>query len=178
MNIDNYRFDIGHLLKPTKQMIHLWATLNVTQFLHWNGSISRRFVHIALLQGESISEGAQLAQALEKIYGFPTPAHDQHKNGVRWDGITDWLSDLSWLTIDDNGNPTPCKHYILCFHTPATLYRQDPTNFQIFIKVVCDAAIAHLQFDTSFHVILYPVDNTIADMIRESTLPENLCTVC
>ena len=60
MSTNIYQFDVEHLLTPTRKMIHLWQMLRINQFSYWDENAAKRFVHLAILQGEHIFEGIRL----------------------------------------------------------------------------------------------------------------------
>jgi hypothetical protein len=131
--------------------------------------------HYALLPGETIPDGATVREQLGALYAFPD---HQPGSAETWDGLVDWLSDLTWLT-DNPVAGASVSGFLLLYRHPARLFSADTYSFAVLLDVLGDNA-ERLGSDVPFHVILGPIEGdrrmgTFIELLRVSAC---FCPLC
>jgi hypothetical protein len=82
-------------------------------------------VHLALLDGDAITDKPALLRACAAALAFPPYF------GQNWDALADCLTDLSWL---------PAPGYAIVYDHPSPLIRQAPADWAVAQEIFRDAA--------------------------------------
>jgi hypothetical protein len=169
--------DVEHFLRPHNQTLHLLSESVdsdlITAFVDHAQTITG--LHVATIDGSQLDSANQLAGELEEIYRFPYRGYGDYKDGVHWDGFSDWLNDLTWFTNADPPNPIGIKSFILFYLNPSRLFKTEPVESAFFLDVWCRAAQEHLHNGIAFHLVIGPIDKPIVPFIHILKAADYLC---
>ena len=98
------------------QILHVHSDFDIN-------SLKSESYHFAILDGNNISDKADLLLSLEEIFKMP--------DANNWDAVADWLSDLEWLGKEG---------YILYIMNYASLLASDMESKEIFLEILSDTA--------------------------------------
>lgn len=130
--------------------------------------------HYVLLPGHTTRDGARVRERLGAAYEFP---HHRPGHAETWDGVVDWLRDLTWLTSMATG-PERYKGFILLYRDPVVLFNNDAYEFAVLLDVLGHIG-DRLGGDRPFHVVLGPLsDRRLSSFITLLTVSENYCPLC
>lgn len=154
---------IEQFRQPSKRNIYLFyehdtpvtipaSVARIAQELHY---------HLATIQGQHVRSRRDLLAALARGFNFPTYSGPQYER-LSWDGASDLLGDLSWLSDTSDR----VQGFMLLYLQPTPLIATAATDFALFLDIFSTESQRHIEDDTPFYLLLGPVDRRADIFIR------------
>jgi hypothetical protein len=129
--------------------------------------------HLAILDGSTIHDKSGLLTAMAYAYTFPRDIVPNLER-LNWDGVTDFMRDLSWL-IDRPHQATNFAGFILLYLDPSVLFMTAPVDFATFLSIIDDASEVHRREGLLFHLVLGPLDDTALRLLELLKVADHVC---
>lgn len=166
---------IEHFSSANNQFIHLFlegTDISGLVLRVKDAAVALGF-HLATLEGEGIGDQDRLLVALARAYQFPTESGPDYAL-LNWNGASDWMSDLTWLT----GWPRErdvIKGFLLLYTQPMVLFSEDPVEFALFLSVMVDVAQSFQKENLPFHFVIGPLSYKALEFIQLLKASEHVC---